>query len=63
MHKIGSSGYWTLTLTLPEGEHRYSYQVQNGEQMADPTVTTRERDDYGGENTVIVVGGENVPVS
>ncbi len=63
MHKIGSSGYWTLTLTLPEGEYRYSYLVENGERMADPTVTTRERDDFGGENTVIVVGGENEPVS
>ncbi len=55
MQKVGASGYWSLTLSLPEGEHRYSYLVENGEQIADPTVLTRERDDFGGENSIIKV--------
>lgn len=63
MQKIGSTGYWDLTLKVSEGEHRYSYLVENGEQIADPTVVAREKDDFGGENSVIVIGGEDDPLS
>ena len=57
MHKVGATGYWTLTLKVPEGEHRYSYLVGSGRQIADPTIVTREHDDFGGENSVILIGG------
>ncbi len=53
MEKLGTSGYWSLNLTLPEGEHRYSYLVDNSMQIADPTVQAREQDDFGGENSII----------
>ena len=55
MDKVGSSGYWSLTMKLPAGEHRYSYLVENGRQIPDPTVLNRERDDFGGENSIIKV--------
>ncbi len=55
MENAGSSGYWTITLNLYEGEHRYSYRVEKGQQMADPTVRLRETDDFGGENSIIEV--------
>ncbi len=55
MEPVGTSGYWTLTLKVPAGEHRYSYLVEEGRQMADPTVAIREQDDFGGENSVIEV--------
>lgn len=53
MEKIGDSGYWSISINLPEGEHHYSYLLENGQQIADPTVLTRERDDFGGENSII----------
>jgi len=55
MERIGASGYWTLTLPVPGGEHRYSYLVEDGRQIADPTVVAKEQDDFGGENSVIEV--------
>ena len=55
MHKIGSSGYWSLTFNLPAGEHQYSYLVEDGRQITDPTVPERVQDDFGGENSVITV--------
>lgn len=55
MERIGGSGYWTLTLQVPTGEHRYSILVDDGRLLADPTVATREQDDFGGENSVIEV--------
>ena len=53
MKKIGDSGYWSISVELPEGEYRYSYLLKDGRQIADPTVLTRERDDFGGENSII----------
>ena len=55
MERLSSSGYWAVTLNLFEGEHRYSYLVEDGQQIADPTVLSRERDDFGGENSIIEV--------
>lgn len=55
MEKIGSSGYWSLTLKLNPGEHHYSYVTDDGQQLADPTILMRESDDFGGENSIINV--------
>lgn len=63
MRKVGTTGYWALTLKIPPGEYRYSYLIEDGEKMADPSVAVRESDDFGGENSVIVIGGGDDPVS
>lgn len=55
MERIGPSGYWSLTLNLPEGEYQYSYLVEDGQQIADPTVPERVQDDFGGENSILSV--------
>jgi 1,4-alpha-glucan branching enzyme len=55
MEKVGDSGYWAISLELPAGEHRYSYLLENGQQVADPTILAREQDDFGGENSIIKV--------
>ncbi len=57
MEKIGESGYWTTKINLPQGEHRYSYFVDNDQQMPDPTVLAHEQDDFGGVNSIIRVVG------
>lgn len=55
MEKAGPAGYWEITLPLPPGEHRYNYLLDGHRQIADPTVWTREQDDFGSENTVLHV--------
>jgi hypothetical protein len=55
MNKTGNSGYWEITLDLPAGEHRYSFILEGNRQLADPTILTREKDDFGGENSVLEV--------
>ena len=57
MKKLGSSGYWEITLNLHEGEHRFTYILEGNSRYADPTILMREKDDFGGENTIIHVGG------
>ncbi len=55
MEEIGESGYWEVKIALPPGEHRFSYILEGDEKIADPTVTAKERDDFGGENSVLLV--------
>ena len=56
MQAVGNSGYWEIVLALPEGEHRFSYILNGRESFPDPTILTREQDDFGGQNSVILVG-------
>jgi hypothetical protein len=55
MKRLGTSGYWETMIDLPEGDHRFSYIVEGHKRLADPTVLTRERDDFGGENSILEV--------
>jgi hypothetical protein len=55
MKQVGTSGYWEVTLDLAEGEHRFSYILEGNRRLADPTILTREHDDFGGENSILEV--------
>lgn len=55
MQKAGLEGYWEILLDLPPGEHRYSFILDDGRRVADPTVQIREKDDFGTENSVLDV--------
>jgi len=57
MKQAGSSGYWEYTSNLPSGEHRFTYVLNGSVRMPDPTIQTREGDDFGSENTVLSIGG------
>jgi hypothetical protein len=57
MRKVGDSGYWEGTFNLPRGEHRFIYLLNGGERLPDPTILTREGDDFGGENSVLSIQG------
>lgn len=58
MNRIGSSGYWDITVNLPAGEHRFTYILDGGIRFADPTVQARELDDFGGRNSIISVASK-----
>jgi len=55
MKGIGSSGYFELSLDLPQGEHLFTYILEGRQRFPDPTIPTREQDDFGGENSVLSV--------
>ena len=55
MNRVESSGYWEATLDLRQGEHRFTYILDGRQSFPDPTVLTRERDDFGGENSILLV--------
>jgi hypothetical protein len=55
MIPVGGSGYWELRLQLTSGEHRFAYILDGHRQIADPTLTMREKDDFGGENSILKV--------
>ena len=55
LQPAGSSGYWEITLEIPPGEHAFSYILDGNEILADPTIPTQEKDDFGTSNSVLVV--------
>jgi hypothetical protein len=55
MNRAGSSGYWEVTLDVAEGEHRFTYILDGHQRFADPTILIREQDDFGGENSILLV--------
>ena len=55
MNKAGAGDYWEITIDVPAGEHRFSYILEGDQQLADPTILTREKDDFGGENSILEV--------
>jgi hypothetical protein len=48
-------GTWTVTVPLAAGEHRYLFQV-DGAWVSDPLADAQVPDDFGGTNSLIVVG-------
>ena len=55
MHKVGDTGYWEITLDVPKGEHRFIYILDGRQRFPDPTLPDREKDDFGGENSILSV--------
>jgi hypothetical protein len=55
MNRAGTGDYWEITIDVPAGEHRFSYILEGDQRLADPTILTREKDDFGGENSILEV--------
>ena len=55
MKRTGTSGYWEAVLEVPAGEHRLCYILEGGRRIPDPTIPIREKDDFGGENSILAV--------
>lgn len=55
MKMIGPSGYWEIELDVTKGEHQYVFIIGDDKKIADPTILMRERDDFGSENSVLIV--------
>jgi hypothetical protein len=54
MQRTGS-GYWETVLDVPPGEHRLCYIIDGRKRIPDPTIPIREKDDFGGENSILAV--------
>jgi hypothetical protein len=53
MKPAGTSGYWEVTLPLAGGEHSYTFIIDDDRRIPDPTLPTREQDDFGGQNSIL----------
>jgi len=54
--RAGSDGVWTVTLTLPAGQHQYGFVVDGRRWVTDPAAPAVD-DGFGRRNSVIAVGG------
>ena len=55
MNRAGTGDYWEITIDVPVGEHRFSYILEGDQRLPDPTILIREKDDFGGENSILEV--------
>ena len=55
LKRSGTSGYWEVVLQVPAGEHRLCYIIEGDKRIPDPTIPIREKDDFGGENSILAV--------
>ena len=53
--RAGSDGVWTVTLTLPAGQHQYGFVVDGRRWVTDPAAPAVD-DGFGRRNSVIAVG-------
>ncbi len=58
MEPVGRTGYWELNIPLSSGEHRYVFILDDSQLITDPTQPHMERDDFGGENSILKIGGQ-----
>jgi hypothetical protein len=56
LEPLQKSGYWEVTLTIPPGDHSYTYILDGSRKIADPTVPVSEFDDFGGQNSILIAG-------
>jgi hypothetical protein len=55
LKKVGTEGYWETVQEVPPGEYRLCYIIEGDKRIPDPTIVARERDDFGGENSILEV--------
>ena len=55
LQPAGSTGYWEITLEIPQGEHAFSYILDGDKILADPTIPAKEEDGFGTINSILVV--------
>lgn len=58
-----SGGTFSTTRTLPDGSHAYKLVLDESQWIADPNVTRRGPDGFGGENSLIDVSCASTPSS
>jgi hypothetical protein len=55
LKKVGTEGYWETVQEVPPGEYRLCYIIEGDKRIPDPTIVAREKDDFGGENSILEV--------
>lgn len=53
-------GLWSVTLSLPLGEHQYQFVIDGERWVPDPRAHAQIDDGFGGTNSVVVVGPRGV---
>ncbi|MGQ9644934.1 MAG: glycogen-binding domain-containing protein [Thermodesulfobacteriota bacterium] len=53
------SGWWTLTVSLPDGRYEYMFLVDGQKMIQDPEALIHQEDGFGNQNSVLVLRREN----
>lgn len=53
----GADGVWSISVTLPPGQHEYAFVIDGRQWVADPAAAIAVSDEFGGRSSVVSVGG------
>jgi hypothetical protein len=53
----GATGVWTASVSLMPGRHEYAFVIDGTRWVADPAAPAAVADEFGGESSVVTVGG------
>jgi hypothetical protein len=59
MHFDGEKKKWSLTVHLPEGRYEYAFLVDGEKVFPDPKALLHQKDGFGNENSVMILGTKN----
>jgi hypothetical protein len=57
LRQTNAGGVWSESITLAPGRHEYAFVVDGTKWVADPTAAVAFVDEFGGESSVVTVGG------
>ena len=53
-----AGGVWSRELDVPVGRHDYAFVIDGSRWVADPSAPRAPADEFGGEHSVLIVGGD-----
>jgi hypothetical protein len=63
LRPVGADGVWSASVALTPGRHEYAFVIDGTRWVADPVAATTIADEFGGQSSVVTVGGPRRPRS
>jgi hypothetical protein len=63
LRPAGADGVWSASVPLTPGRHEYAFVIDGTRWVADPAAVSTVADEFGGESSVVTVGGPARPRS
>jgi 1,4-alpha-glucan branching enzyme len=54
---VGADGVWSASVPLTPGRHEYAFVIDGRRWVADPAAAASIADEFGGQSSVVTVGG------
>jgi 1,4-alpha-glucan branching enzyme len=63
LRPVGGDGVWSASVPLTPGRHEYAFVIDGTHWVADPAAAATLADEFGGQSSIVTVGGPARPRS